>query len=189
MFGKMMSVSDELMWRYIELLSFCSVKEINEWRKQVATGGNPRDIKIQFAEEIIARFHNGVAAQAAKEEFINRFQKHQIPNDVKEGKAYEISNRDLFKVLKEAGLTSSTSEAIRMIEQGAVRVNEEVIKDKHFCLEIDKVYILQVGRRKFEKVKIKIDTLEADLSFSPILSPGKKSSISQPEDDIPKAVG
>ena len=155
MFGKIMSVSDELMWRYIELLSFRSLKEINGWRERVAAGGNPRDIKIQFAEEIITRFHNKAAAYAAKEDFISRFQKHQIPDEIKERKEREISNRDLFKVLKEAELTSSTSEAIRMIEQGAVRVNEEVIKDKHFCLETDKVDILQVGRRKFEKVKIK----------------------------------
>jgi tyrosyl-tRNA synthetase len=176
MFGKIMSVSDELMWRYIELLSFRSLKEINGWREQVAAGGNPRDIKIQFAEDIIARFYGKAAAQAAKEDFISRFQKHQIPDDIKERKEREISNRDLFKVLKEAGLTSSTSEAIRMIDQGAVRVNEEVIKDKHFCLETDKAYILQVGRRKFEKVKINAPkALFSALGEGPTL---------KPEDDI-----
>jgi len=157
-FGKVMSVSDELMWRYIELLSFRSIKEIEAWREQVSTGGNPRDIKIQFAEEIVARFHDVTAAKAATEDFVNRFQKHQIPEDMPE---YEIERMDLFKALKEVGLTSSTSEAIRMIEQGAVRVNEEVVKDKHLVLEADGAYILQVGRRRFAKVKIKnvLDTL------------------------------
>ncbi len=149
-FGKVMSVSDELMWRYIELLSFRSIKEIEAWREQVSTGGNPRDIKIQFAEEIVARFHDVTAAKAATEDFVNRFQKHQIPEDMPE---YEIERMDLFKALKEVGLTSSTSEAIRMIEQGAVRVNEEVVKDKHLVLEADGAYVLQVGRRRFAKVK------------------------------------
>lgn len=149
-FGKIMSISDDLMWRYIELLSFCSIEEIAKWKDQVKAGGNPRDIKMQFAQEIIERFYDKYAANSAQQDFINRFQKHQIPTDMPE---VELASMDLFKALKEAGLTATTSEAIRMIEQGAVRVDEQVVKDKNFPLG-EGAYILQVGRRKFVRVKI-----------------------------------
>lgn len=149
-FGKIMSISDDLMWRYIELLSFCSIEEIAKWKDQVKAGGNPRDIKMQFAQEIIERFYDKDAANSAQQDFVNRFQKHQIPTDMPE---VELASMDLFKALKEAGLTATTSEAIRMIEQGAVRVDEQVVKDKNFPLG-EGAYILQVGRRKFVRVKI-----------------------------------
>lgn len=149
-FGKIMSISDDLMWRYIELLSFCSIEEIAKWKDQVKAGGNPRDIKMQFAQEIIERFYDKDAANSAQQDFVNRFQKHQIPTDMPE---VELASMDLFKALKEAGLTATTSEAIRMIEQSAVRVDEQVVKDKNFPLG-EGAYILQVGRRKFVRVKI-----------------------------------
>lgn len=152
-FGKIMSISDELMWRYIDLLSFSSLEDIAAWKQSVADGENPVNIKKAFAQEIVARFHDAAAAEAAQTGFENQFKKGQIPDDLAEvtltveGDSLPISN-----ALKDAGLTASTSEAMRMIKQGAVRINQEKIADKSHTLAAGEEYIAQVGKRKFAKI-------------------------------------
>ncbi len=154
-FGKLMSVSDELMWRYIELLSFESVSTIQGWKREVAAGGNPRDIKVAFAKEIVARFHGAAAAEAALADFEARFKRDEIPQDIPEvrlsarGEGLAIS-----QVLKQAGLTASTSEALRMIEQGGVRVDGEKVSDKALVIARGECCVVQVGKRKFVRVTI-----------------------------------
>ncbi len=155
MFGKIMSISDELMWRYIELLSFQSSEVIDHWRERSAQGGNPRDIKFEFAKEIVARFHGEETADKALQDFIARFQKGQLPteipycvlNDHKEGIA--IAN-----LLKLANLVASTSEALRMIDQGAVRQDGERIEDKNTVIKANTEHVYQVGKRRIAKVKV-----------------------------------
>ena len=150
-FGKLMSVSDELMWRYIELLSFASMVEINQQKQIVSDGGNPRDIKVKFAQEIVARFHNLAAADAALADFESRFKQGGIPDDMPEVSLPE--GLPIVQVLKQASLTSSTTEAQRMIEQGGVKIDGEKVSDK--TLKLAKgVYVLQVGKRKFARVTI-----------------------------------
>ncbi|RUR08680.1 tyrosine--tRNA ligase [Legionella sp. km772] len=155
MFGKIMSVSDELMWRYIDLLSFKTGKEIEALRKSVNEGRNPRDVKIDFAKEIITRFHNNTQAEEAHREFIERFQKGIIPADLDEVTISTDSATSINQILKQAGLTASTSEAIRMIKQGAVKVNNEKIVDPSLELLTNESYIVQVGKRKITKVYLK----------------------------------
>ena len=157
MFGKIMSVSDVLMWRYYELLSFRSIADIDKLKQAVSRGANPRDIKIQLAEELVARFHSKQAADAARDEFINRFRHGQIPEDMP---AVEIRSEAgqvpaIAQLLKQSDLTSSTSEAIRMISQGAVKVDGEKISDKDTRLAAGKTYVIQVGKRKFARVTVK----------------------------------
>ena len=156
MFGKIMSVSDELMWRYYDLLSFKPVEEITALKQQVADGANPRDIKIMLAKEIIARFHNDAAAEAAHQDFTQRFSKNALPDDIVQisvncdGGTMPIAN-----LLKEAGLVDSTSEAIRMIKQGAVKLNGETkIEDSKLEIVKGSSEIYQVGKRKFAKVTL-----------------------------------
>ncbi len=155
MFGKVMSISDELMWRYYDLLSFRPVTEIAELRAQVEGGANPRDIKIDLAKELIARFHSDEAAEQAHQDFIKRFQKNALPDDIPEvtiesGEAMAIGN-----LLKEAGLVASTSEAMRMIKQGAVKLNgEDKVTDGKLMIEVGSEQIYQVGKRKFAKIKL-----------------------------------
>jgi tyrosyl-tRNA synthetase len=155
MFGKLMSVSDVLMWRYIELLSFESLETIRGWRRDVEAGRNPRDIKVAFAQEIVARFHSRAAAERALADFEARFKQGEIPDDmpevrVKAGEA-EIA---IPQVLKAAGLTASTSEAIRMIDQGGVKLDGEKISDKNLRLKRGQTIVLQVGKRKFSRVTV-----------------------------------
>jgi tyrosyl-tRNA synthetase len=155
MFGKLMSVSDILMWRYIELLSFESLETIRGWRRDVEAGRNPRDIKVAFAQEIVARFHSRAAAERALADFEARFKQGEIPDDmpevrVKAGEA-EIA---IPQVLKAAGLTASTSEAIRMIDQGGVKLDGEKISDKNLRLQRGQTVVLQVGKRKFSRVTV-----------------------------------
>jgi tyrosyl-tRNA synthetase len=156
MFGKLMSASDELMWRYFELLSFRPMSEINGLKKQVEEGANPRDIKMQLADEIITRFHSAKDAADAKDEFINRFRHGQIPDEMPE---VEIQSDDgdvgIAQVLKQSTLTSSTSEAFRMIKQGAVKVDGEKISDRDTRLESKNTHVVQVGKRKFARIIIK----------------------------------
>ncbi|MBO66845.1 MAG: tyrosine--tRNA ligase [Acidiferrobacteraceae bacterium] len=156
MFGKLMSISDELMWRYFDLLSFRSTTELKQCRKEVAEGKNPRDIKYLLASEIVARFHSESDAVRAKKMFIDRFQKGHLPDDIVE-KAILIEASDiaLTSVMKTAGLVKSTSEAIRMVEQGAVRVNGERIRDRDIRLSTGDAGVLQVGKRRFARVTIK----------------------------------
>lgn len=155
MFGKIMSVDDEKMWRYFDLLSFRSIKEIQNLKDEVKKGANPRDVKFKLAEEIIERFHDKKAAEAAQADFIQRFQKGALPDDIPEK---EIPAADgsiaVGNLLKEAGLVDSTSEAMRMIKQGAVKIDGEKIKDPKLLLSKGLSAVFQVGKRKFSKVSI-----------------------------------
>ncbi len=155
MFGKLMSVSDELMWRYIDLLSFKSGSEIQALKNAVQAGANPRDIKIDFGKEIVARFHNQSSAERVHQEFIERFQKGIIPDDLKELIIPSSQAMVLNQLLKQAGLTGSTSEAIRMVKQGAVKINSEKASDPSLLLSTNDTYIIQVGKRKIEKIVLK----------------------------------
>ncbi len=154
MFGKVMSVSDDLMWRYIDCLSFKSNAEIKIWKDKVESGGNPRDVKLEFAEEIVARFHSKEAAQKAREAFINRFQKKIIPEDVALQVLKFSDMLPIPQVLKQLTLTASTSEAMRLIRSGAVRIEGEKISDTGLILAPDVEYLVQVGKRRIAKVKI-----------------------------------
>ena len=151
MFGKIMSISDELMWRYLELLSFESLETIELWKKEVENGENPRNIKFRLAEEIITRFHSNKEAKKAQQNFIDRFAKNQIPEEMDEytfSKGLKIAN-----LLKDSDLVNSTSEAFRMIKQGAVKMDGEKINDKDFTPNVG-TSVYQVGKRKFARVTI-----------------------------------
>ncbi len=155
MFGKLMSISDELMWRYFELLSFRPWTEIEELQKKVAEGMNPRDVKFQLAEEIISRFHDQVAAQQAQENFIARFQKGAMPDDMPEIELATINGKlAIANLLKEAGLTASTSEAMRMLKQGAVKIDGDKVDDKGLELQAGSAAVFQVGKRRFARVTL-----------------------------------
>ncbi len=156
MFGKLMSVSDVLMWRYIELLSFESLATIGQWKRSIAEGANPRDIKVGFAQEIVERYHGKQAAVAALEDFNARFRDGGVPEDLVEQVIDVPSDgAPLAQVLKLAGVCPSTSDAHRMIDQGGVRVNGEKVSDKSFRLDPGATYVLQVGKRKFAKVALR----------------------------------
>jgi len=152
-FGKLMSISDDLMWRYIELLSFRSLEDIQQWKEEVDAGANPVDIKKTFAEEIVARFHSDAEAKQAREGFANQFKKGQVPDDLEEV-TLSVTNEGMpiANVLKELGLTSSTSEAYRMIKQGAVKINTVKVEDKSLMIPKGVEHIIQVGKRKFAKL-------------------------------------
>jgi tyrosyl-tRNA synthetase len=156
MFGKIMSISDELMWRYFELLSFKPIEEINTYKQSIEKeGANPRDIKFELAIEIIARFHDQAAAEGAKQDFIQRFQKGQLPDEIPEHKLDSAKCPWMIgAALKDAGLVSSTSEAIRMIKQGAVKINGKKIDNAKLELDLSSDLILQVGKRKVAKVSL-----------------------------------
>ena len=155
MFGKLMSISDELMWRYFELLSFRSMAEIELWREECRQGANPRNYKVKLAQEIIERFHDESAAVKALENFEARFQRGAMPDEMEElelkidGVGYGIAN-----LLKDAGLTESTSEANRMIKQGAVRIDGEKVSDQKLEILVGSKHVYQVGKRKFARVVI-----------------------------------
>ena len=155
MFGKIMSISDDLMWRYFELLSFRDEEEITELKKSQKEGSNPRDIKFLLAEEIVNRFHGEGSGNSAKEEFQSRFQKGNNPSDIKEITInLEEQSITLAKVLKEAKMVPSTSEALRLIKQGAVRIEGEKILDSKHEINLNSSLLYQVGKRKFSKIKI-----------------------------------
>jgi len=156
MFGKLMSVSDALMWRYIELLSFEPMSTGEKWKQDVEAGANPRDVKARFAQEIVARFHSQAAARAALEDFDSRFRRGEIPEDLEEV-SLQVPGEGIVigQLLKSAGLCPSTSDALRMIEQGGVRVNGDKVSDKSLRLAAGATYILQVGKRKFAKVALR----------------------------------
>ena len=153
MFGKIMSISDELMWRWFDLLSFKSSDEINALKSEQDNVRNPRDIKIELANELIARFHDEKSANDAESNFIDQFQKKNIPDDIEEI-LHKISGDSipLANLLKDCGMTSSTSEAIRMIQQGAVRIDEQKITNKTHQVFIGTSAVYQVGKRKFKKI-------------------------------------
>lgn len=154
-YGKIMSVSDELMWRYFELLSFRSLSNITQLKREIEGGGNPRDAKIQLAQEIVARFHGGEAAAIAHNNFIARFRNGVIPTDMRE---IELSVPDdglpIANLLKDAGLVSSTSQAIRMIKQGGVKIDGKRIQEHVLRCKPDSVAVYQVGKRRFVRVKL-----------------------------------
>jgi tyrosyl-tRNA synthetase len=149
-----MSISDELMWRYIELLSFEPMSVIDKWKAEVAAGRNPRDIKVAFAKEIVARFHDPAAAQHALANFEARFKQGEMPEDMPEHSVEAIKMYTVPQILKHVGLTASTSEAMRMIEQGGVRLDGEKVSDKGLVLSKGQEVVLQVGKRKFARVKL-----------------------------------
>jgi tyrosyl-tRNA synthetase len=155
MFGKVMSISDELMWRYFELLSFRPLQEIDSLKKGVDEGRNPRDVKFELALEIVSRFHDDRAAEAAKAEFISRFQKGALPEEIAE---LSVASKDgslgIAHLLKEAGLVGSTSEAFRMITQGAVRIDGERVADRDVEVGAGSTHIFQVGKRRFARVSV-----------------------------------
>ena len=152
MFGKLMSVSDELMWRYFELLSFRPVDDIMSFERQIEDGKNPRDIKFILCEEIVTRFHDAAAAQTAKQDFIQRFQKNAIPDDMPDVYLSLQDGIAIANLIKEAQLCNSTSEAMRMVKQGAVKIDGEKISDPRQIINETKVFVLQVGKRKFARI-------------------------------------
>ncbi|MCG9729911.1 tyrosine--tRNA ligase [Shewanella sp. Isolate13] len=154
MFGKIMSISDDLMWRYFELLSFRPLTEIEQFKADVEAGANPRDVKIALAKEIIARFHDEAAAEAAHQEFINRFQKGAIPSDIEEIEIAAGEGIAIANLLKEAGLVNSTSDAMRMIKQGAAKIDGDKIEDTRLQLTAGTSAVFQVGKRKFAKITL-----------------------------------
>lgn len=155
MFGKIMSISDDLMWRYFELLSFRPISDIDQLKKDIAEGANPRDVKFQLAAEIVARFHDAGSAESAQQDFIQRFQKGAMPDDMPELvlKASE-QGLPIANLLQQAGLTKSTSEALRMLKQGAVRIDGERIETKDITFKQGATHVFQVGKRRFARVKI-----------------------------------
>jgi tyrosyl-tRNA synthetase len=155
MFGKLMSISDDLMWRYFEVLSFRSLDDIKNLRKRVGDGMNPRDAKFELGMEIVARFHDGAAAEAAKQEFIARFREGAMPDEMPElTLESEDGTLGLAHLLKAAGLVSSTSEAFRMIKQGAVRIDGERVEDRSLTIDAGSTNVYQVGRRRFARVSL-----------------------------------
>ena len=156
MFGKIMSISDELMWRWFELLSFIPEKEITNLKKEVEGGKNPRDVKFILAEELVDRFHKAGQGAKCKEVFLLRFQKGTLPDDIKEV-SLEIENKSipLTNMLKTTEMTASTSEAMRLIKQGGVKINSKKVSDVKLEIEKGSEAIYQVGKRKFLKIKIK----------------------------------
>jgi len=155
MFGKLMSISDDLMWRYFEVLSFRSLDDIEGLRARVQDGMNPRDAKFELAMEIVARFHDDAAADAAKQEFISRFREGAMPEDMPElTLESDGGTLGIAHLLKGAGLVSSTSEAFRMIKQGAVRIDGERVEDRSLTIDAGSTNVYQVGRRRFARVSL-----------------------------------
>jgi len=155
MFGKVMSISDELMWRYFELLSFRPLSEIESLKQAITDGRNPRDVKFELAMEITERFHDKKAAEAARDEFIARFQKGAMPDEIPEKTVPSAGGvLGIAHLLKESGLVSSTSEAFRMVQQGAVRIDGERVEDRGLELPAGSTHVYQVGKRKFARVTL-----------------------------------
>ena len=152
-FGKLMSVSDDLMWRYFDLLSFRPNSEIVRFKQEVAEGRNPRDLKVMLGQEIVARFHSAQAADDALADFEARFRQGAIPDDVPEVTLTSVNGElGIAQLLKQAGLVSSTSDALRMIEQGGVKIDGERIEDKKLLLKAGSKLVVQIGKRKFARV-------------------------------------
>lgn len=156
MFGKIMSISDKLMWRYFELLSFRSMSEIQQWQHNCEQGENPRNYKVSLAQEIVERFHNASAAKKALENFVARFQRGAIPDQMDELSLQATENGyAIANLLKDAGLVKSTSEAMRMVKQGAVKIDSEKISNPKLIINAGTRCVYQIGKRKFARVEIK----------------------------------
>jgi len=155
MFGKLMSVSDDLMWRYLELLSFESMNTISKWREEVAQGRNPRDIKVLLAQEMVSRFHSRSAAEQALTDFEARFKQGVLPEDMPEISVNASTGSiGIAQLLKQAGLVDSTSDALRMIVQAAVKLDGERVSDKALQIKAGVIVVAQVGKRKFARVTV-----------------------------------
>jgi len=152
MFGKIMSISDELMWRYFELLSFRPTAEIEQLRDEIGAGRNPRDVKFELAREIVERFHGPGAGEKAQQAFIERFQKGRLPDEIPEKRVEVGEGLPIANVLKAAGLVQSTSEGLRMLKQGAVKVDGARVEDRGLVLKPGKDCVVQVGKRRIAKV-------------------------------------
>jgi tyrosyl-tRNA synthetase len=159
MFGKLMSISDELMWRYFELLSFQSLEEIAGLKSRVEAGANPRDIKMGLADEIVTRFHDAAAAKVAREGFIGRHRHGEIPADLPEQILTSAeAAMGLPQLLREIGLVSSASEAVRMTRQGAVRIDGERVEDYEIQIPVGgEAKVFQVGKRRFARVRVEAE--------------------------------
>ena len=154
-FGKLMSISDDLMWRYLELLSFQPMSTLRQWKTDVSGGKNPRNVKVALAQEIVARFHNQAAADQALADFDARFKQNAIPDDLPESLIpCGSSGIGIAQLLKQAGLTPSTSEALRMIDQGGVKIDGAKVSDRSLVLPVGTDAVFQVGKRKFARVKL-----------------------------------
>lgn len=154
MFGKLMSISDELMWRYYELLSFRTMSEINAMRGEIEAGANPRDVKVKLAEELVGRFHSPADATKAHQNFVSRFRKGQMPDNMPEFSLEAAEGLPIANLLKDAGLVNSTSEAMRMIKQGAVKIDGEKVEDRALVLQAGSEHVFQVGKRRFARVTL-----------------------------------
>jgi tyrosyl-tRNA synthetase len=159
MFGKIMSVSDDLMWRYFELLSTRDLSEIQAWRDAVRQGVNPRDIKFELGLELVTRFHVSAQAREALDRFVSRFQRGALPEDIPEQilSAGESGSLPIANLLKTAGLVASTSEAIRLIGQGAVRIDGERIEDVRLACSAGSQHVYQVGKRRIARIRLTED--------------------------------
>ena len=154
-FGKLMSISDDLMWRYIDLLSLEPLEVTRQWKRGVEEGRNPRDIKVIFAKEVVARFHSKADAEAALEDFEARFSRGSIPEEMPEKTLHaDAGGLPIAQALKQAGMTASTTEALRMIDQGGVKLNGARISDKSIKLACGETTVVQVGKRKFVRISI-----------------------------------
>jgi tyrosyl-tRNA synthetase len=154
--GKLMSISDELMWRYIELLSFEPPRTVRQWRDDIAAGANPRDVKVRFAKEIVARFHGMPAAQKAEADFEQRFRHGQMPQDIPVVVLHAGDKPlSIAQVLKQSGLSASTSEAMRLVDQGGVRLDGERVEDNALRFAAGSSFVVQVGKRKFARITVK----------------------------------
>ena len=157
MFGKIMSISDELMWRYFQLLSFKSMSEIEKWRQECLDGANPRNYKVALGQEIVARFHGTLAAQKALENFEARFQRGALPDDMPEiSLDISVEGIAIANLLKSAALVETTSEAMRLIKQGAVKIDGEKVEDVKLVIKAGTHHVYQVGKRKFAKIELKL---------------------------------
>ncbi|HYD58616.1 MAG TPA: tyrosine--tRNA ligase [Burkholderiales bacterium] len=155
MFGKLMSISDALMWRYVELLSFQPLAAVRKWKEEVEGGRNPREVKVLFAKEIVARFHGAAAAESAETAFEQRFRHGQIPEDLPEFNLQAPpGGLPITQALKQAGLVPSTSEAQRLIEQGGVKMDGNVVSDRALRLAAGASFVLQAGKRKMARIRI-----------------------------------
>jgi tyrosyl-tRNA synthetase len=155
MFGKIMSISDDLMWRYFLLLSFRPMTEVEQWRKACEQGANPRDYKVNLALEIIARFHSQSLAEKALADFEARFKHGAVPDEMDEVQLVATASQiQIANILKDAGLTVSTSEAMRMVKQGAVKIDGEKVSDPKLAVAVGSTHVVQVGKRKYARVSI-----------------------------------
>jgi tyrosyl-tRNA synthetase len=155
MFGKLLSVSDDLMWRYIELLSFQPLTQVAKWKTETEDGRNPRDIKVLFAQEIVTRFHSKAAAEAALADFDARFRQGAMPDEMPEVTLIGgVDGLPISQALKQAGLSASTSDALRMIDQGGVKLDGEKLSDKALKLKTGEIVVAQVGKRKFARITV-----------------------------------